>query len=315
MSSKIAVWSGRISAFAVQLAILGILLHRFTGMSTPVALNLFMTAFFMAGLAILLGVLAYVQIWRRGSGGFGRATFGIVLGGILLAWPGAYLPKYVSLPVISDVSTDTNAPPRFVRLASMRPQDANPVVYPGGEVANEQHSSYPDIKPLVVKYTKAQAFDTARMIMKKREWTIIGEQRPGAGAATGQIEAIERTLVLGFADDIVVRVGGVDGSAKIDVRSASRYGRHDFGRNAERIRGFLRELHARLETGEELTPNPKVSAPVVVAPSGKKKRLKKRVVRKKYTRRRRAAQRARKRKVWRRLRRQRRYRYTPYPVY
>ena len=178
MSSRIAVWSGRTSAFAAQLAILGVLLHRFTGMSTPVAINLFMTAFVLAAIAVLFGVLAYIQIWRRGGDGFGRATFGVVLGGLLLAWPGTYLPKYVSLPVINDVSTDTVTPPRFVQAVSVRPQDANPVLYPGGAFANEQQESYPDIKPLIVKYTRAQAFDTARMIMKKREWTIVDEKRP-----------------------------------------------------------------------------------------------------------------------------------------
>ena len=123
----------------------------------------------------------------------------------------------------------------------------------------------------------------------------------------GQIEAVDRTLVLGFSDDIVVRVGGRDGQAKIDVRSASRYGRHDFGRNAERIRGFLRELHARLDAGEALSDERSTGIAALKKPE-KKKRVRKKAHRKKYVRKRRASQRARKRRVWRRLRRQRRYR-------
>ncbi len=315
MSSKFSVWSGRISAFAVQLAIVGVLLHRFTGMSTPVAMNLFMSAFVLAALAVVIGVIAYVGIWRRGGEGFGRATFGILMGGILLAWPGTYLPKFITLPVINDVSTDTSSPPRFVHAVSERPQDANPVMYPGGKFANEQRSSYPDIKPLIVKYSRARAFDTARMIMKKREWAIVDEKRPGKGVSTGKIEAVQRTLVLGFPDDIVVRIGGDKGRAKIDVRSASRYGRHDFGRNAERIRGFLKELHARLDAGEDLNAGGDASSPALLSQSDKKKRLKKKAARKKYAPKRRASRYVRKRKVWRRLRKQRRYRYKPFPVY
>jgi len=314
MISKTAIWSGRFAAFAAQLAILGILLHRFEVMSTPVALNLLLTCFGLAAMAILVGIIAYAVIWRTGGLGFGRASFGIFLGGLILVWPSFYVPKYVVLPIINDVTTDTVNPPRFTSARKARMVDANPAAYPGGDFAKLQKLSYPDIKPLVVKYSRVQALDTVRMMMKKREWTILGEDRPAKGKRVGKIEAVDRTTVLGFTDDIVVRVGGKDGKAKIDVRSASRYGRHDFGRNAERIRGFLKELHARLDVGEALTDKNSAST-VLLTPPGKKKRVRKRVHRKRYVRKRRASRRARKRRVWRRLRRQRRYRYKPFPVY
>ena len=314
MVSRTAIWSGRLAAFAVQLVILAVLLHRFEVMSTPLALNLFVACFAIAAVAVLVGVIAYVLIWKDGSTGFARASFGIFLGGLILVWPGLYVPKFVSLPTINDVSTDTARPPSFANAVTARVSDANPVIYPGGEFAEKQAASYPDIKPLVVKYTRALVFDTARMIMKKRQWTIVGEDRPASRKKVGKIEAVDRTLVLGFSDDIVVRVGGVDGQAKIDVRSASRYGRHDFGRNAERIRGFLKELNARLETGEEFELDEKKGT-AALNPSGKKKKLRKKVRRKKYVRKRKASRRARKRKVWRRLRKQRRYRYKPYQIY
>lgn len=308
-----AIWSGRLAAFAVQVVILAALFQRFEVMSTPVVLNLFFAGFILAGLSVFVGFLAYILIWKDGGIGFGRASFGILLGGLVLLWPGIYVPKLVALPVINDVSTDTANPPRFANVMKARYSDTNPVVYPGQEFAVQQQKSYPDIKPLTLNHTKSQVFDTARMIMKKREWTILGETRPGKAKSFGQIEAVDRTLVLGFSDDIVVRVGGKDGQAKIDVRSASRYGKHDFGRNAERIRGFLKELHARLDAGEDLElDNGGVAA---VKRSGKKKLRAKKASRKKYVRKRRASPRARKRKVWRRLRKQRRYRYKPYPVY
>ena len=314
MITKSAIWSGRFAAFAVQLIILGALLHRFEVMSTPVTLNLFLTGFVLAGLAVGVGLLAYGLIWMNGDRGFGRATFGIFLGVFILIWPGIYLPKVMALPVLNDVSTDTSTPPKLVNAAKIRTPDANPAIYPGGGFAKLQQTSYPDIKPLVVKKTRAQAFDTARMIMKKREWTILDEDRPHKGKKGGVIEAVARTMVLGFSDDIVVRVGGKDGAAKIDVRSASRFGRHDLGRNAERIRGFLKELHARLDVGEEFEVDSKAKA-LAKARVGKKKRVGKKALRKKYVRKRRGARRARKRKVWRRLRKQRRYRYKPFPIY
>ena len=54
--------------------------------------------------------------------------------------------------------------------------------------------------------------------------------------------------MLGFTDDIVVRIAGDDKSARIDIRSSSRFGQHDFGANAARVRRFTRELQSRLET-------------------------------------------------------------------
>ena len=41
---------------------------------------------------------------------------------------------------------------------------------------------------------------------------------------------------------------GDDEHARIDVRSASRYGRHDLGRNADRVRQILKEIVVRMES-------------------------------------------------------------------
>ena len=55
-------------------------------------------------------------------------------------------------------------------------------------------------------------------------------------------------LIVGFRDDVVIRIYGDEQSAQIDVRSASRYGQHDFGHNASRIRTILHELRTKLES-------------------------------------------------------------------
>jgi uncharacterized protein (DUF1499 family) len=49
---------------------------------------------------------------------------------------------------------------------------------------------------------------------------------------------------MGFTDDIVVRVAPTTSGSRIDLRSSSRYGRSDFGVNAERIRAYLTALRA-----------------------------------------------------------------------
>ena len=61
----------------------------------------------------------------------------------------------------------------------------------------------------------------------------------------GHLEAVDRTLLLGFSDDVVVRVTATEDGSRVDVRSSSRVGISDLGKNAERIRAFLADLEAR----------------------------------------------------------------------
>ncbi len=82
-------------------------------------------------------------------------------------------------------------------------------------------------------------------------WKIIDEQAPET-TRSGHIEAVDRTLFFGFTDDIAIRVTGSAKSAKVDIRSSSRFGQHDLGRNAERIRRFETEVKARLAELERL---------------------------------------------------------------
>ena len=46
------------------------------------------------------------------------------------------------------------------------------------------------------------------------------------------LEATDQTMIMGFTDDVVVRVEGTLNRSRIDIRSASRYGVVDFGQNA-----------------------------------------------------------------------------------
>src|ERR1700730_5680790 len=65
---------------------------------------------------------------------------------------------------------------------------------------------------------------------------------PPPSPRDGFIEAIARTPILGFRDDVVVRVRPTSDGARIDVRSASRYGRHDLGTNAARVRSLIGDI-------------------------------------------------------------------------
>jgi uncharacterized protein (DUF1499 family) len=47
---------------------------------------------------------------------------------------------------------------------------------------------------------------------------------------------------MGFREDVVIRVRTSDKGVRLDMRSASRYGEHDFGSNAARIERFMADF-------------------------------------------------------------------------
>lgn len=245
--TPLATWSRRVALFSLQIVLLGIVLHRVLSLPTPVALNLFATGFAGAAIAVLLGLAALVVIWRQGCGGALSATGGILVGALLLAWPAVVVPYSLTLPKMNDVTTDAQVPPQFNALAKSRPRGANSPAYPGAAFARLQMEAYPDIRPVVVSRSAAETFDILEETVRRLRWDVVASQPPQGRGKPGIFEAFERTLVLGFYDDIIIRVDGDQRETRIDIRSASRYGQHDLGRNASRVRGFFKELQSRLE--------------------------------------------------------------------
>jgi uncharacterized protein (DUF1499 family) len=125
------------------------------------------------------------------------------------------------------------------------------VEYAGLYAAEQQRAAYPDIEPLTVSATPRAAYDAAMAAMFKRKWRVVVDRAPQLGRRDGQIEAVARTPIMGFRDDVALRVRPDGDGTRIDVRSASRYGRHDFGTNAARIRSLLEDIEARLSVRTE----------------------------------------------------------------
>ena len=73
------------------------------------------------------------------------------------------------------------------------------------------------------------------------------------------IEALAKTAILAFPVDISIRVTDEGETSYVDMRSASRYGRHDLGDNAARIAGFLTALDAAVAGAA--APAPAEAAP------------------------------------------------------
>lgn len=249
-SSKLAPWSRRFALFAAQLAILAALLHQLGVLSTPVATNLLAVAVGLALIALILAGIALVQIWRHGIPGTGHAVAGALLSLLILVGPLWYLPDLLMRPHINDITTNPAAPPRFQALAASRPADANRASYAGVVTAEQQLQAYPDIRPMTLEKSSQEVYDLVHEAVQRLGWEIVTQSKP-TGGAPGFIEAVDKTLIMGYADDVAIGISAGSGTAQVDVRSASRYGDHDFGTNARRIRRLFAEVKAGLEDGEK----------------------------------------------------------------
>ncbi len=241
-----ARWTSRLALFSVGVLLTAIFLHRVFSMPTPTAIYLAAAAYAVAGAAVLMGLFAASRIWVEGSAGTARVVVGLIVGIAMLMAPVVLWLSFDRLPTINDITTDTATPPAFVKLASARGPGANKTDYPGAPFAKAQGAAYPDLQPLVIERSSEETFEVVAEALRRLKMTIVREDPP-EGTAPGAIEAVERTLVLGFYDDIAVRVSGDARASRVDLRSASRYGRHDLGRNAERMRRIMREIVTRLE--------------------------------------------------------------------
>ena len=191
------------------------------------------------GLAALLVALIGAWITRPGTQrrGFALTLVGAVAGAVAFGVPFALLQSAKASPPIHDITTDTENPPRFVAMIPLRQGSPNSTEYEGEATARQQRTAYPDIQAVTIAETPDAAFKRALNAARDLDWQIVA-----AVPQERRIEATDTTIWFGFKDDIVVRITPTDGGSRIDVRSLSRLGQGDLGKNAARIRAYLRRF-------------------------------------------------------------------------
>ncbi len=242
--SVLANWARALALFALVATVGSVLIIRFAFLEMRPALATFLGALGLAGLSILASLAGFAAIWHYGTRGTARILLALLIDAAILAYPGYLAWQYRSLPAIHDISTDPIDPPRFEQLAKLRIADgANPATYAGLYSAEQQHAAYPDIEPVTMDVPPAKAFDEVLKLVHRRKWTIIDERPPQPPRNIGRIEAVARTPIMGFREDVAIRVVPDADGARIDIRSASRYFEHDLGTNAARVAKLIDDLN------------------------------------------------------------------------
>lgn len=242
--SSLASWARNLAVFAVVAVVVSIIIVRFGFLEMKPALATFFGGLGIAALSILFGLAGFAAIWQNGSRGMARILLAFLIDGSILAYP-AYLGlQYRKLPAIHDITTDPIDPPRFDALARLRTGDgANTAVYAGLYSAEQQRQFYPDIEPIELEISVDRAYAIALQLVNKRKWLVIDERAPQPPRRIGRIEAVARSPIMGFREDIAIRVVPDGEDSRVDIRSASRYFESDLGSNAARVKKFIDDLN------------------------------------------------------------------------
>jgi uncharacterized protein (DUF1499 family) len=269
--SSLATWARNLAVFSVVAVLVSIVIVRFGFLEMKPALATFFGALGCAGLSILVGLAAFVAIWQNGSRGMSRILLALMIDALVLAYP-AYLGlQYRKLPPIHDITTDPIDPPRFEALARLRTGDgANTAVYAGLYSAEQQRLAYPDIETVELDVSVQRAFELTSQLVAKRKWTVIDERAPQPPRRIARIEAVARTPIMGFREDVSIRFTPDGEGSRVDIRSSSRYFESDLGSNASRILKLIDDINTAADNAA-LKPVKKPAAPAKGAPKVVKK--------------------------------------------
>ena len=267
--SSLASWARNLAVFSVVAVVVSVIIVRFGFLEMKPALVTLFGALACAGLSILVGLAAFVAIWQNGSRGMSRILLALLIDAVVLAYP-AYLGlQYRKLPAIHDITTDPIDPPRFDALARLRTgEGANPAVYAGLYSAEQQRQAYPDIETVELEVPAQRAYEVTLALVNRRKWLVIDE-RPPQPRRVGRIEAVARTPIMGFREDVSIRVTPDGEGSRVDIRSASRYFESDLGSNAARVSKLIDDINTAADNAKPAPKKPQ-AAPKVQAKNSKK---------------------------------------------
>ena len=178
-------------------------------------------------LAVVVRLLPKFKAWRADTGK--RALFAIPGTLLLLSLVGGG----GDYPAIHDITTDTLDPPAFTEAPKFRGESSNSLKL-DAETLEAQRAAYPDLETLVTTDSIEDVFNRATASANELGWEIYHQD-----LNAGVIEAVDTTAVMGFKDDIVIRLRTNADGTLLDLRSVSRVGVSDLGANAARIHNFM----------------------------------------------------------------------------
>jgi hypothetical protein len=246
-----------LGSFALPVAILPILMHRERLIETPTFHVIEAIALGVAALALLLSLGAFVRLWVTGDQGWGKAGLGLVFSlavlapvviGIVVSW------RY---PEVTDVTTDPSEPPVLISGLLAPPQTPDLVA--------RIRTAFPNVQTRTYPLDPAQLYAMAGALAQSQGWDIRLRREPQSATDEGQINAVATTL-LGWRDEVSIRIRGEADGSRVDMRSAGLSGVPDLGANGRRVEEYLVALDKLVS--DLLRDTPAAAAPAAEEADG-----------------------------------------------
>lgn len=242
-----APWSLRFGSFSAVLLITAALAHRFGLLETVPFLWLLGLVGLLAFCGFCLAAIGFVQIWEHGTAGLKAVALGGLFSVVVLVPYAVSAYRIVAFPRLVDISTDVSRPPRFERAITLRVPPMNSLRPVSEEDALLQVDAYPELAGRRYQNARDVVVGKVEELVAGRHWKRLSPLRVDDRGSSVTLEAVGYSYLLGFPSDIAIRIEDRWNATYVDMRSASRYGRHDMGENAQRIKRFLDDLDRRME--------------------------------------------------------------------
>lgn len=239
-TSKAAGWSRRTGAFSLVLLSTAWVGHHFNLVETPAFLWVLALVALLAAFALLFAGFAFSRLWTFGDRGGHDLMMGAFLALVVLA-PFAVAGYWATIyPPLKDISTDLEDPPSLATAKDSASGMLAPTT-PGERRLQAQ--AYPLVTGRRYELPFKETVDSVEAVFARQGWQVEGALPSTDGTTSDAVvNAIAKSFVLELPADVAIRVTSEGETSYVDMRSASRYGRHDLGDNAARIVKFLSEL-------------------------------------------------------------------------
>lgn len=235
-TSKWAIWARRLGSFALPVAVIPVWLHRERIISSDDFHVIELVAGGFALLALILAFGAFARLWVTGDQGWSRAATGLFFSLLCLAPLALVFYLAVRYPAVTDVSTDYGDMPALVSVVGK-------VTTPAQRA--EIEAAFPNARTRTYPIAAEQMFGIVEQLAAANGWELRARRAPTGPLAEGDLNLIATTL-LGWRDEVVVRVLGTTAGSTVDMRSAAAHGWSDLGENGRRIEQFLLALDQRI---------------------------------------------------------------------
>jgi hypothetical protein len=259
--SAAAVWASRLASFSAVLLVVSGLGHRFGLVETIGFFWLLGVVGALAISALLLAGAGFFQLWTYGDRGGISAARSVFVALLVLSPFLVSAYRVYAYPRLADVSTDVNDPPPLDAAVRLRTPEMNPVGPITAEDAALQADGYPDLTGRRYPLSADRVQELAAQLVLASGWSFTRPPTPALDGGDSFIEALAKTTFLSFPVDVSIRITDEGDTTYVDMRSASRYGRHDLGDNAARIDAFLLALDAAVAGAAGTPPAEEAPAP------------------------------------------------------